>query len=185
MDVVLSPYEDPSAGLDWPEQTPQILEGLKSRIESWDGAKVEYRIRETNHGLGADWPTITLQILSLSATAFFVIPAAHKKIRESIEEWRKIKANVERFIAWVSPKKKIASYPVELLFLDCADQALETDASERLEFLGWSEVPVPAEVSGGFTAIKHYIFTFRSATQITLVAIDNRRQVLWIRSTPV
>jgi hypothetical protein len=185
MDVVLSPYEDPSAGLDWSEQTPSILKDLTSRIESWDGAKVEYRIRETNHGLDADWLTITLQVLSVGTTAFFVIPAAHKEVRESIEEWRKIKANIERFITWISPKKKVASYPVELLFFDSADQALAADASDRLAFLCWSEIPVPVEISGGFTAIKHYVFTFRSPAQITLVAIDNQRRVLWVRNSPV
>ncbi len=183
MEVVLSQYEDPSTGADWPEQTAQIVEQLKSRVESWSGDRVEYRIRETNHGFGADWPTITLQILSFGATAFFVIPAAHKKVRESIEEWRKIKANIERLIAWVSPKKKVTSFPVTPLFLDAADQVFAADASYRA-FLGWFEIPLPVEVCGGIAALRHWVFTFRSTTQTTFVAINNQRRVLWIRNAP-
>ena len=32
MEIVLAPYEDPSQGLDWPEQTPIILRAITYRV---------------------------------------------------------------------------------------------------------------------------------------------------------
>lgn len=143
MEIVLSPYKDPSGGVDWPEQTPAIEAELTKRLRDWDAGTVEYRIRRTNHGLGADWPTITLSVLSIAGTLFFTIPAAHKKVREALEEWKKVRANIEKFLAWISREKEIAAYPVELLFLDAVLHAAETETSPSLEFLGVDELPSP------------------------------------------
>ena len=185
MEIVLSPYKDPSLGLDWPEQTPLIEAGLRARLSKWHAGSVEYQIRRTNHGLGADWPTITLALLSVAGTLFFAIPAAHKKVRESLEEWKKIKENLERLLAWVSPSEEVASYPVELLFLDATLRTASGDSTEMLEFLGVDELPVPTEVSGGFTALKHYLFTFRTGEHIVLVAMDSGRRILWESRKPL
>lgn len=183
MNIVLAPYKDPSEGLDWPEQTPVILNAINARLRGWDDGTLEYQLRETNHGRGADWPTITVSILSLAGAAFFTIPAAHKKVRESLEEWKRIGANLNRLVARLAPRSEVAAFPVELIFFDAVESALRIDESGLLEFLSVQELPVPSEISGGFDHLKYYLFTFRAHERIVLVAIDNGRRVLWVRTT--
>jgi len=102
--IVLAPYKDPAYGLDWPEQTPIIIKEVAEHLSNYPEGKIEYKTKETDHGIGADWPTITFEIISIAGLVFFGIPALHKKIRETLSEWKKIKQNFDKLVDWIQKK---------------------------------------------------------------------------------
>jgi hypothetical protein len=63
MKFILTPYKDPASGLAWNEQTPIILERINKSISELE-YNIEYKTSESEHGKGADLPTITLEIVS-------------------------------------------------------------------------------------------------------------------------
>ena len=117
MELIIAPYKDPAYGLDWPEQTSIIIEKLESILGSYD-EKVQFQLLEKGIGVGADWPVIAIKISAITGTAFFAIPAAHKKIRESLEEWKIIGKNFLKLIDFISDSERIITYPIQVLFLD-------------------------------------------------------------------
>lgn len=129
--IILAPYKDPAEGLDWHEQTPLIRKELHGILSNYPFGKVEYKIEETDHGIGADLPTILLEIIGIGSTLFFGVPALHKKIRETIGEWKKIWEEVKNFIKWINKKQPIISYSKEIAFLK-ALEFLETKVGDKI-----------------------------------------------------
>ena len=113
MTIILSPYEDPASGQDWDEQTPGIKEDL---TQSLSAAKVtEYEVKETNHGLGADWPTITL--LLLAANLFFEVPEFYQRVQSAIAGWQRIAHDVKSIINKLSERQPVVGLSEDILFL--------------------------------------------------------------------
>ncbi len=182
MELIINPYKDPSYGLDWNEQTQTILieldQFLKNKKESY-----LYSAKETNHGTATDWPTITLTISGLIGT-LFVIPEAHKKIRESYEEWKKIGNELKSFISWVISKYPIVTYPKEFLFfelLEWFELELDIDATE-LEFISIDDQFPFTNSSIGTNIEKSFLFTFKYENTIHQVAVKNNRKIIWSNS---
>lgn len=180
MQIIVNPYEDPSFGLDWHEQTSAIFETITNQFVSRYGDSFQPMLRETNHGTAADWPTVTITVTGL-AGAFFIIPEAHKRVREAFEEWKKIGGELSALIVWLSDKFPVVSYPKELLFFDLLEwfeAELGVDANE-LQFIELDENFPISQHSFGTNIEKAYLFTFRYENMMYQIAVNNRREVIW------
>lgn len=181
MEIIYSPFGE----IDDEEYKRVVdakIKEYESRLETFDCGPVEYSVRETNHGRGADLVTITVSLVSLAGTAFFAIPAVHKKFRETIEEWKKIGDELSSLISCVSGNDH-PSLPIEFLFLEAVNDRASSNVTESLEFLYACEIPT--QNTFGFDDIKTYLFVFRDVEKIELVAYDSRKTKLWSRQLPL
>ncbi|PKO51065.1 MAG: hypothetical protein CVU26_09035 [Betaproteobacteria bacterium HGW-Betaproteobacteria-2] len=135
MKLVLAPFNlnDPNDP-DWTIQPQKFSESFAQKANKSAYSPINYELRITNHGLGADWPTVTIIISSAAGLLLFVIPEAHKRVRESLEEWVHIKKTTEALINWVARPKDIIQYPIELLYLDALTYVLEKSEKENSVF---------------------------------------------------
>ncbi|HHF3026208.1 TPA: hypothetical protein ACPJ0Z_004511 [Vibrio diabolicus] len=132
MDIVLGTYKDPAYGLDWHEQTDGIEASIR-KLLSKSALPIELSIRESNIGRGADYPVTVIQVLSVLGLVGFVIPEAHKRVRESIEEWSRIKGHFVKLHKLLSRNHRIISLPEEVLFVKSVEALLtETEASDAV-----------------------------------------------------
>ncbi|MFA0242294.1 MULTISPECIES: hypothetical protein [Vibrio] len=115
MNIVLATYKDPAHGLDWHQQTPKIEKNTRELLVNSE-LPLEFSIREGNIGRGADMPVTVVEILSVFGLVTFVIPETHKRIRESFEEWGRIRESILNCIFLLSRKNKLVSLPEEVLF---------------------------------------------------------------------
>lgn len=145
----------------------------ESRLAAYCEGSIHYRVHETNHGRGADLLTITVSLVSFGGVAFFAIPTAHKKIREALEEWRRIKGEITALVSWISTDTP--SLPIELLFLEAVTDLAQTGDVEDVEFLSAYEMPT----DNGFDNLKTYLFVFRNGNELRMVAWDSQKSKRW------
>ncbi|PUB74705.1 MAG: hypothetical protein DBP03_08250 [gamma proteobacterium symbiont of Ctena orbiculata] len=179
MEIIVNPYEDPGRGLDWDEQTPRIINEMNLYLSEKNEA-FNFSLEETNHGTAADWPTITITITG-AIGALFVIPEAHKRIRESCEEWKRIGDEMASLLSWIASKYPVAAYPKELLFFDLLEWfevELGVDAND-LELISLDdEFPIPDKRYG--TSIeKAFFFTLKHKNTVHQIAVKNNREIIW------
>jgi hypothetical protein len=176
--TALSPFHDPAEGPDWPEQAVDATRKITEVLLSYPDGKVDFSISEGDHGIGADMPVLVLEILGIGTTLFFGIPALHKKIRETIQEWKKIVCNVERLLKWIGRGVAITSYSIEVAFYKSLTEIEQlTDVSnltliEAVEFKGKSD-----SVIEGFeySPFAYYWFVFREGDErLFLILMDSR-----------
>lgn len=183
---LLNEYSDPNDGRDWDEQEPQIIECIRKSVETFPGGGVEYEIEELDIGTGADWPMILLTVLSLAGGGFFGIPSVHKKIRESIAEWRLIWTKLDHLSKWLKDRHLIMAYPVDMMFLDALhslDQIAEADDAVVLDV---AEVPRSAgEDYDPDRPFPYHLFTFRVDETLYVYAYDEKRRLLWSREIEI
>jgi hypothetical protein len=188
--VVLCPFDDPAtSGYDWPEQVPQALAELKEAATSCPAGEVSYRSEETDHGLGLDWPTLTVDVLKVGALVVFGIPILHKKVRDTVAGWREIKATVDKAVGWLARKHPVLSYSMGKAYLEAlAHLDAETDVLE-LELLTAVEVAGPtnhASRSFETSEVCHYLFAFRQGDErIFLVVYDSKLKLHLSTSVPL
>ena len=165
--IIVSPYKDPALGPDWIEQTPQIFESIVERLSAYPNGPVEYLAHETDHGIGADWPTIVIEIVKWGAGLAFSVPATHKLIRTTISEWKVILANLRKLLQWFSGDLSPISYSIEVAFLEALERLeSETDPND-LEFLSCFSIPgKPGRVPAAFNTslLVYYGFVFREGS---------------------
>ncbi|MDA2933460.1 hypothetical protein MYX82_03865 [Acidobacteria bacterium AH-259-D05] len=137
--LVLAPYEDPVKGLDWQEQTPMVKQRLETKLDSHPEGPIEYVLKETDHGIGADWPTITIEFLKWGGL-LFSIPAAHRLIRETIQEWKEIKKTLDKIIAWIQEDEQIVSYSIEFAFLKALEFLESRGDVSQLELVNYFQI---------------------------------------------
>ena len=175
MKYILAPYKDPASGLDWDEQTPIIKNQIHKHFSEYE-KDIEYKIIETNHGKGADWPTIALVLMNV----FFVIPACHKKIRESISEWKLIYNSICGLTKWISEKFRILFYPKELLLLDALSELEKSLDVEEIELLSIDE---HEKIFKGILCpenLKLITFTFKQDDFVYQVGFSNERKLMFV-----
>ncbi len=61
LSLVFAPYADPADGPDWDEQTPLIIEEMTAELSECPVAPLRFELRESDHGIGADWPTLSVE----------------------------------------------------------------------------------------------------------------------------
>ncbi len=181
MDIIYSPFGEIDDE-DYRRVVDAKVKEYESRLKAFEDGPVEYRVRETNHGRGADLVTVTVSLLSLAGTAFFAIPAAHRKFREAIEEWKKIGEEINSLVSRVSGEDR-PSLPIEVLFLEAVTDRAGAEVTDSLKFL--SAFEIPTQDAFGFDDRKTYLFAFRDEGKIELVAYDSYKTKLWSRQIPL
>lgn len=176
MDIIYSPFGELPDD-EWKSAVAAKIAEYKSKLTTYSGPAIEYRVRETNHGRGADLTTITVSLISLGGVAFFGIPAAHKKVREAIEEWGKIKNEIGALVNWITRDKP--SLPIEILFLEAVTDLAKSENVEETEFLSVCEIPT--QNIYGFDDIKTYLFVFKDRSVLKITAWDSHKNKLWSR----
>jgi hypothetical protein len=78
------------------------ISSYSSLMQNYSQGSVDGSVSVRNIGKGADWSVIVLTITGI----FFAIPEAHKKVRESFEEWQHIFKELKSLYTWLIPKKQ-------------------------------------------------------------------------------
>lgn len=173
MKIILNSYQDPSEGMDWNEQTP-IIENRITGIMKEFSESVDYSIQETNFGVGADWPTIVLNVATIAGVGFIALPEAHKRVREALEEWQLVGANVKKLIEWIGGNELIVAQPIELIFITASEALLSLTKKDDAVFLKYEEIaPVGSheEISG------LYDFRFEAEESEWKVLINGQKDI--------
>ena len=177
MKIVLAPFEDPACGKDWDEQAPEIVQRLRADLA--EQSVVRFEIKESNHGHGADWPTITL--LLLAADLFFRVPECYTKIKDAYAGWRQMAADAKQIIDWLHRKYRVVGLDTETLFLlameyICDDLGAPDDEVVLLQVK--KDVPVEFRPSGD--EVNHAVlFTFLGGRVVYQVVIDSVGAIAW------
>jgi len=176
MEIVINPFGDPSQHRV--EREKEEIDGLRRKIESYPGGHIPAEIRTKDIGRGADWLVVSVTILSGATGLFFAIPATHKKVRETLEEWRLIFNEFSRFLDWLSIKDPVM-LPVQYLLLVALNKLDEgCDASESV-FLGINGIPTDNPSLQDFEDL---VFSFQDGDMIECIAVSRSGKVIWYHS---
>lgn len=174
--LALNLFSDPVQGMDWDRQAAQASAEVSRTLRSYPDDTLEFLIREGNHGIGADAPVLILEILGIASLAFFGIPAFHKKIRETIEEWKRIATTARKVVSWISSRFPVISHSIEVAFyhllleLDRDIPVGELSLMHATEILGKADAPAPSFDSAPMV---YYLFVFRHADEwLHLIVLD-------------
>ena len=147
------------------------ISSYTSLMQNYTQGSIDGSVSVRNIGKGADWSVIVLTITGI----FFAIPEAHKKVRESFEEWQHIFKELKSLYTWLIPKK-IALYPNQYLFL-IALNAISTQTKPRdLIFLGFTSLPEQSPDLDEYPAL---LFSFANKTEILQIAIARNGEIFW------
>lgn len=164
-------------------------EELAHALRGFPEGEVAYAVREGDHGIGAGEPRIILEILGVASLVFFGIPAAHKKIRETIEEWRRVAATVRKVVDWIGARFPATSHSVEVAFyhvLTEMESEVPIDDLVLIQALvTWWKTDA-AEVSFETAPGAYYLFAFRESNErIHLLVVDSHLRVQVRKSLPL
>ena len=177
MEILINPFGEP--GDDWEEKERKQVETLLSKLHDNPEGFIPAEVGIKNIGRGADWHVVSLTILSTATGLFFAIPAAHKKVRESLEEWRRIYNEFSRLLNWLAFSSPVY-YPDHYLFL-VALLKLDDDAeASELEYLGFHPIP---ENNPSLQGLEAMIFNFKDDDILESIAISRHGDVMWHNTT--
>jgi hypothetical protein len=151
----------------WEEQGPLLLDNIKRDIAP-SAQYVKFRLEESEFGIGASWPSIILEIVEIGGLVFIGIPALHKKVRETLSEWKEINKNIDKFVSWLSNKKTISTKSIEVAYLaalthlDAKTDVNELELLEAQEIIGHSGFITPKFEN---TQTIYYSFKFRKGDE--------------------
>lgn len=159
----------------WEEEVALEEKRVRHRIESYEAdAPESVEVTAVNLGRGADWMVLAVSF----GVAAIVIPEAHKKIRENIEEWVRIYRELHAFFRWIVEDRK-ALYPDEYLFLQAIAVFSEQNPDENMEFKGVTRIPEDNPDRQGRESL---IFSFSGRGKLCQVAIARGGNILWTNS---
>ncbi|WP_417551522.1 hypothetical protein [Marinomonas fungiae] len=176
MEILINPFGEPSD--DWEEQQ-RNKQSLLRRLEENPDGNIPAEVGVKNIGRGADWHVVSITILSTATGLFFAIPAAHKKVRESLEEWRRIYNEFSRLLSWLAINSPIY-YPDHYLFLVALLNLDDDTEASELEYLGFHSIP---EDNPSLEGLEALIFNFKDGDTIESIAISRQGTVMWHNST--
>ncbi|WP_196157177.1 hypothetical protein [Reinekea sp. G2M2-21] len=179
MEILINPFGEPSN--DWREEERKAKQSLLRRLEGNPDGNIPAEVAIKNIGRGADWHVLSLTILSTATGLFFVIPAAHKKVRESLEEWRRIYNEFSRLLSWLAINSPIY-FPDHYLFLVALLNLDEDTEASELEYLGCHPIP---EDNPSLEGLEALIFNFKDGDVLESIAISRQGNVMWHNSTPL
>jgi hypothetical protein len=177
MQIIVSPLTNPEND----DSLTNEFHALKTALEKTPNKKATPVVRELNLGAGADWIVFAIDLAIWTGAAIFTIPKAHKFVRESYEECKKIHSEILALIDKARGNRKVVRYPPEVLYLEALQAVLATLPKGEVQFLYHSPLPVSSDLVNGFLALEHHLFVFSTDSELKLIAIDSERQILWIR----
>ena len=151
----------------WEEQGSLLLENISKDI-SESALHVEFRLQDSEFGAGASWPSIILEVVEIGGLVLIGVPALHKKVRETLSEWKEIKKNVDNLISWLSNKKTISTKSIEIAYLaalshlEAKTDVNELELLEAQEIVGHSGFITPKFEN---TQTLYYSFKFRKGDE--------------------
>jgi len=113
---------------------------VREQCNTYSSDKLSLEAYDGDIGAGADFPIVVLRILEIGGLILLGIPAVHKKIRETLAEWRKIKQNLDKFLSWLAPKRPIHAYSIEISLLYALEHLSKTVKVEDLELVRADEI---------------------------------------------
>ena len=173
MNIILNPYKNPAQGVDWHEQTPEIETRITGVMKEF-GESIVYSLQETNIGVGADWPTIAVNVATIAGVGFFSVPEAHKRVREALEEWQRIGGNFRKLMDWLPSKEPLVSYPIEILFISASEALLGVLGNGDAVFIKYQEVE---QVGSRSESCGLYDFRFKTEADEWKVLVNGRKIV--------
>ena len=166
--------EDEAHELDWEHMEQE----LSRHIDKYQEGDIEYSLKETNHGIGADFPTVVVEIMEIAGWAVFVIPVFHKTIRETLKEWKEIKKNIDKVINWILKKRSIIVYPKKyaylkvLEYLEPKTNILDLKLIQAIEIIGKADTTNKPSIDNA--ELLYYLFVFREEDErCFIVLIDS------------
>lgn len=157
---------------DWQRVVRAAEHEFQERAAAFDSPAIsEIEVSSRNIGRGADWTVLALSF----AIAAWTVPEVHRKIRENIEEWRRIYQELEKLFTWIARGKPVL-YPDQYLFLK-ALQALPSGTPEDgLEYKGVARLP---QLNPDLHGREDLLFSFGDGQRIVQVAVSRSGNVLW------
>ena len=152
----------------WDEAKAKALGKYSNALAEQSYYEASVSIRNIGHG--ADWLVVVVSLVS----AFFAIPRAHKLVRETIEEWLKIYAELSSVIKRVAPRR--ALLPDAYLFLVALDHILTEVNPDNAMFQGFVRIPENNPDLGGY---ENLIFHFTDSGNLHQVCVARSGKVLW------
>lgn len=128
-----------------------------------------------NMGRGADWIVVAVSITSAVASALVAIPKAHKFVRETVEEWKRIYRELRATYEWICVDRP-ALYPDAYLFLVALTQIEEIVNGENLAFVGVTRLPESNPDLAGREAL---LFSFTANKVVEQIAVSRTGEVQW------
>ena len=158
-------------------------ERISALLQKYPEGKVEYTASDTEHGIGAGWQTITLEVLSTASTVFLGVPMLRKKVKEAVEGWKDIKADIDRFLKWLNSHERIASYSVEVAFLEALQHLDRTGQVTVAELELFDLTVIPGKTSAESaefdnTDLFYYLFVFRENQDRAYILLYNSELAL-------
>jgi len=150
----------------WEDQA-ELLQNIEKDITQPD-LQVNFRLKESEFGAGASWPSIILEVLEIGGFVLIGVPALHKKVRETLSEWKEIKKNLDKFMSWLSKKKSTSTKSIEIAYLaalshlETKTEVGELELLEAQEIIGHSGYIEPKFEN---TETVYYSFKFRKGDE--------------------
>ena len=156
---------------DRPRVEKEVLCHYMRLLDNYPAGPIAGSVEIRNIGKGADWPIVILAIGGL----FFTIPEATRKVRDSLEEWRRIFKEFQEVMSWILGKKR-AIYPDQYLFLVGLFAVAARVEPDALTFLGLARLP---EDNPDLSNNGPLLFSFAQGGVIYQVTVGRNGQVLW------
>ncbi|WP_223619032.1 hypothetical protein [Lysobacter sp. ESA13C] len=157
----------------WSEAERIAIDNYLQLLQTYPSRPIEGSVTIRNIGRGADWSVIALAIGGL----FLAIPEAHKRLRESLEEWRRIFKEFQSISSWLGlVGKKSVLYPDQYLFLIATFHVVDRFEPDAIIFLNALRLP---EDRPDLTQMGCLLFSFSLGNVVHQVAVDRGGRVLW------
>ena len=156
---------------EWPRVEREAIGHYSQLLRSYPAGPIDGSVTIRNIGRGADLSVVVLVVGGL----FFTIPEAHKRVRESLEEWRRIFKEFKSVSSWLIGKKR-ALYPEQYLFLVALFSVVERTEPDALTFLGFTQLP---EDDPDLSDKGALLFSFVHGSVVLQVAVARNGHFLW------
>lgn len=157
----------------------KVIENTVRKLKKYPGGYIPSNVKIKDIGAGADWRVVSIEIVATATGLFFAIPALHKKIRESCEEWQRIYNGLNKVLAWLAFSSPVY-FPDEYLFLIALFELDSEDNANDFTFLGSHNLP---EVNPSLRGLESVVFNFRYYESFESIAVSRAGKVLWRNST--
>lgn len=181
--VILSPYGDPSELDEGAED--RIYKQIEERLRSYPHGEIDFELKKTDHGIGADWATVYL-IVRTVGDAVVLIPKLRKRVGDTIGGWRDIKKDLDRLLVWLGKDTPIVSHSKEIAFYTVIAHLDEQINASNAELILAQEIPGKSGTPNrGFESspIMCYVFAFEVDDEVFTYVIDSRLE--FVAAEPV
>jgi len=156
-----------------------LAKHLKGASGLVNGHPISFSVKETDHGSGAGWGTLTIELVWTAAGLFFAIPAARKKIKDAAEGWEDILSDLEALLVRLGIVERIVSYSMDHTYLEMLRKLSTSTSITGVRHLSAIEIPGdadPAQEEGlEASSLLYYVFVLSDGVgYMHVIVYDNR-----------